>query len=700
MTKIINSELLITGKIWNNETLELIDFNNSDLQKTLIKVQSSGILSRINNTITFTQGQNIGKIPFELFSINRNEENGYFYLDCIKPPNELIKVLESNSIYMVFKGYKYKNIENILEKYYKLSQGDIIKLGRIFLKVLDIHIEKENKNNIYNTDINNSKSSIFRSSSFRSVKINGQEIIHGKFSPTNKLKDNKEIILIDIFKNNDNINIFAGNHKLNYITKNEKIDFDLKKIAGMHRTYSVKENNVFFCKKQKMKNDKANSNNPELESIENLIVLPLLNNKDANEIKKVKIHKNKKPRTCRICYGTDYSIENPLISPCTCKGSMKYIHFKCLKNWLNSKIETDLSINTEIEEEVGITYCAKDLACELCKSKFPDYINHKGKIYNISFFKPKFKQFLILESIRADKFKTKFIHILSFDNNRNQISLGRSNDCELSIPELSVSRLHCFIHKYNNQLYIEDNSSKFGTCILIQNPKILITDNSPLRLVKGKTYIKLKLLIRKNIFSCCNTNLFDSKIFSYQVQNRKYCNVASSFIIKEDNLDNSDSVEENENEEKANINLKNNDYSSSRKGDFLKKNKNIKKIKIKKNKNISKELLDKNKEINKNNLLNSQMMPIIINGLSTTKNINLNINFNKNNNEYIEENTFPKKKEDEIGLLSNRVNNINKKVINSYNSKSNLLILNNNNEIDNKSKKVEESISINIIDEN
>ena len=229
MTKIINSELLITGKIWNNETLELIDFNNSDLQKTLIKVQSSGILSRINNTITFTQGQNIGKIPFELFSINRNEENGYFYLDCIKPPNELIKVLESNSIYMVFKGYKYKNIENILEKYYKLSQGDIIKLGRIFLKVLDIHIEKENKNNIYNTDINNSKSSIFRSSSFRSVKINGQEIIHGKFSPTNKLKDNKEIILIDSFKNNDNINIFAGNHKLNYITKNEKIEFDLKK---------------------------------------------------------------------------------------------------------------------------------------------------------------------------------------------------------------------------------------------------------------------------------------------------------------------------------------------------------------------------------------------------------------------------------------------------------------------------------------
>ena len=36
--------------------------------------------------------------------------------------------------------------------------------------------------------------------------------------------------------------------------------------------------------------------------------------------------------TCRICYLLNSNIENPLVSPCKCNGSMKYIHFKCLKH--------------------------------------------------------------------------------------------------------------------------------------------------------------------------------------------------------------------------------------------------------------------------------------------------------------------------------------------------------------------------------
>ena len=33
---------------------------------------------------------------------------------------------------------------------------------------------------------------------------------------------------------------------------------------------------------------------------------------------------------CRICWSHDFTIENPLISPCICDGTMKYIHLKCL----------------------------------------------------------------------------------------------------------------------------------------------------------------------------------------------------------------------------------------------------------------------------------------------------------------------------------------------------------------------------------
>ncbi len=81
-----------------------------------------------------------------------------------------------------------------------MSQGDIIRLGRIYLKVLNISIEKEQQDNKYSTDINNNinNSSLFRSSSFRSEKVNGQEVIHGVFTPSHKVNDSKTLSLIHI----------------------------------------------------------------------------------------------------------------------------------------------------------------------------------------------------------------------------------------------------------------------------------------------------------------------------------------------------------------------------------------------------------------------------------------------------------------------------------------------------------------------
>ena len=38
MAQILNSELLITGKVWNHDSLELVDFSNYDTEKTKIRV--------------------------------------------------------------------------------------------------------------------------------------------------------------------------------------------------------------------------------------------------------------------------------------------------------------------------------------------------------------------------------------------------------------------------------------------------------------------------------------------------------------------------------------------------------------------------------------------------------------------------------------------------------------------------------------
>ena len=54
-------------------------------------------------------------------------------------------------------------------------------------------------------------------------------------------------------------------------------------------------------------------------------------------------------KTCRICYEAE-STENPVITPCECSGSMKFIHEQCLKTWILSQ-----------------TKDPKVFSCDICK---------------------------------------------------------------------------------------------------------------------------------------------------------------------------------------------------------------------------------------------------------------------------------------------------------------------------------------------
>ncbi len=38
-------------------------------------------------------------------------------------------------------------------------------------------------------------------------------------------------------------------------------------------------------------------------------------------------------KECRICYTNDEEL-GTLVTPCKCKGSLKYIHPECLKAWI------------------------------------------------------------------------------------------------------------------------------------------------------------------------------------------------------------------------------------------------------------------------------------------------------------------------------------------------------------------------------
>ena len=45
---------------------------------------------------------------------------------------------------------------------------------------------------------------------------------------------------------------------------------------------------------------------------------------------------------CKVCLCNDEAEEDPLISPCNCKGSCRMIHVNCLKTWINSKVKKEI----------------------------------------------------------------------------------------------------------------------------------------------------------------------------------------------------------------------------------------------------------------------------------------------------------------------------------------------------------------------
>ena len=72
------------------------------------------------------------------------------------------------------------------------------------------------------------------------------------------------------------------------------------------------------------------------------------------------LNKKQKVYKCRICFCEGgFDGLNPLISPCKCSGSVKYIHLNCLRKWLTTKILSKVSSNNDI-----YCYVFKSLKCE------------------------------------------------------------------------------------------------------------------------------------------------------------------------------------------------------------------------------------------------------------------------------------------------------------------------------------------------
>ena len=143
-------------------------------------------------------------------------------------------------------------------------------------------------------------------------------------------------------------------------------------------------------------------------------------------------------QVCRICLDPG-ELDNPLITPCKCSGSVKYIHLGCLKTWLAKRLNA-------VKNSHCITINWLPLSCEMCKAPFRYriYMDNK-KFYTVDIPKPP-KPYVIVELMRKSQSnKGKVFHFISFAE-KKKVNLGRRKDIDVRISEdISISRSHASI---------------------------------------------------------------------------------------------------------------------------------------------------------------------------------------------------------------------------------------------------------------
>ena len=318
------------------------------------------------------------------------------------------------------------------------------------------------------------------------------------------------------------------------------------------KTIKFSKNNMRNKNKAKTESNKANDNNS-------------INTNFSQTLKEIQTFQNhhsiKEPKEtnmtklCRICYGEEETPDNPLVQPCTCSGSMKYIHLNCLKTWIN----TSVNIKLESTEYCNV-YTYKPAECELCKTHFPDFIRHRGKLYEILDFYSDFDSFLIFECLITDKTLNKYIYVVNLDIPNNKINFGRGHNSNVLLNDISVSRLHCFLNidKNAKKIFISDNNSKFGTLVLVQTNSIILSYELAIFLQIGRTYLKMILKKISSFFGCCGISEKKNSDF-YYLQNSDKHKFQNKLTVKTEFDTNEGEIENKLDEIKNNDKENNND---------------------------------------------------------------------------------------------------------------------------------------------
>ena len=470
-----------------NSSTDTFDFDTEYISQTCYSLKKEAFISIINGSIVVHQTKDDRSN-----TIVKIAKEGRDY--CLI--TNFLKNSFSHRIFFNLRStfYDFEDVKDDKNNFYQLTEGDVLKIGKFFVKIRSICLgKKHDVGTLMDQDSFNQKLKTLD---------NETEL---KISKKKKAIKNRN--LLEKISTQNNINILFNN----------KTETGINSLLFNDRENSNKnlESNVEFVEKEKKElivDEKDNGGIIENRDLNLQIETARTNN--CNNIKgnkiKIKSEKPKQILTCRVCYGEEENqTSNPLINACKCIGGVKYIHLKCLQNWIYSRA---VNISSASNKNC-VEFMINQVSCEICQTPYPDFIYNKEmntfyELYDCIHLQ--FNNYIVFESIeknsylydpienedywhnqnksnRAENDKGKNnnfsrkMFVMGFDK-KKVLLLGRSSDCDLKINDITISRYHCKLtyDRKNQRIKIKDIGSKYGTGILVQNSKIKISDKLPL----------------------------------------------------------------------------------------------------------------------------------------------------------------------------------------------------------------------------
>ena len=109
--------------------------------------------------------------------------------------------------------------------------------------------------------------------------------------------------------------------------------------------------------------------------------------------------------------------------------------------------------------------------------------------------------FILLEEFVSENLESCGIHIISVKTGKT-IMIGRAQEADLKISDISVSRKHAFIRYVNSKFFIFDNKSKFGTLAKMKK-FVNLSLNKKISIQVGNTMFHISVKNKFCLKNCC-----------------------------------------------------------------------------------------------------------------------------------------------------------------------------------------------------